>query len=640
MTRTLTFVLTFFVAAASSVASTAPTRRDAVPLDTGWEYRWGDSPFVDGVPVWTKEKREDSDLWKPIEFPSDPPNRDGRTNAWFRIRLPSDTSPGRSIYIYSIDLIGEVYFRSRRIYRYGTFEADGTGRFVGWPWHLFDLPANYGGEYLYFRVYSDYPDIGLWGEVALGTQAAHLRKIVRRDLFPASVGVSCLFFGVPLLVVSAIRRRGLLFLLGLLLINLGIIPIQESQIKQLVWFAPEIWQHLAAANYFLLPATMAGLVHALYGRGLWGIHCRVWQLHLLFCVGALAVAMLGWINLSATYIAFDWLALFTVLGLTVSLHSGASGSTNRKFLTAGFWLMYAIMVYNGLTAHGILPWPPRYEYLGSLLLGGCFALIVARQYNAMKLGLEKRSRELEELNRDLENKVHERTRELEVSNETKDQLFAIIADDLRGNAGTLNNLLDEFGRDGRGISAEDTETLRQSASATYELLENLLTWARGQRGELTPEKAPFTLDEVVERSFRELKSAAAKKSITLHPPADSGARVKADREMIQAVLRNLVGNAIKFGHPGGEVRISIEPSGDDWTLRCKDDGTGMPAEQTETLFRPKDGSRIKRGTYGEKGSGLGLLLCQEFIHLNDGRIGAESVEGEGTTIWFTLPAAS
>jgi len=609
-------------------------------LEEGWQYRWGDSPFVDGAPLWTTF--ENPEVWKPIAFPSDPPGRDGRTNVWYRVRLPAMPLAAESLYIHSIDLIGEIYFRGERIYHFGHFDANGKGRFQGWPWHLVKLPPDAPGEFLYFRIYSDYPDIGLWGEVKLGREAALISQIVRREIAPFAVGVSLLFFGLCTLGAAAFRRRWTFLLMGLFLLNLGLIPIQESQLKQLLVFAPLAWQYVAAGNYFLLPVTMAGFVHALYGPGPRQLHRRIWQVHLVFFIAAMALSAGGWINLSITYVYFDWLALFSLLALSLAIHRrawGRDGTPNLKLLSFGFWLLYGILLFNGLVAHGILPFTPRSEYLGPLALGFCFAAILFREYRVLQHGLEARTRELGALNRTLEDKIAERTAELEQSKRTKDQFFAIIAHDLRGPVGTIANLLDEYEKDGRGVPPDDTATLRDSAGRTYRLLQNLLVWARGQRGELEVRKKHFDLKPVLRDCLEPLRESAFVKGIDLGIEAPGACLVSADEQMVRTVVRNLGSNAIKFGHPGGFVKVSVELRSGEALIRCADDGLGIPSDQLEHLFSIKARDELRDGTYGEKGNGLGLLLSREFVELNGGRIGAESRPGEGTTVWFTLPLA-
>ncbi len=150
-----------------------------------WEYRWGDT-----LP-WEK-----SEGWNIIEYPSNPPNREDNTNIWYRVLLPTNLTADPHLYVFSIDLITQVYFENKMIYHFGTFDKEGHGKFQGWPWHMIELPENSAGKYLYFRIYSDYPDIGLWGDILIGSKGYHIEKMLNDDLLRLSAAAIALFVGI------------------------------------------------------------------------------------------------------------------------------------------------------------------------------------------------------------------------------------------------------------------------------------------------------------------------------------------------------------------------------------------------------------------------------------------------------------
>ena len=146
-----------------------------------WEYRWGDSPFENNIPSWTTQKDKTSQ-WQKIAYPSNPPKRDGKTNVWYRVKLPATLTKDPYVYISSIDLIAQAYIKGKQIYHFGEFDKEGKGQFKGWPWHMFSLPGNVQGEYLYFRVYSYYLDVGLFGEILISSKGNIIEKILRNDI--------------------------------------------------------------------------------------------------------------------------------------------------------------------------------------------------------------------------------------------------------------------------------------------------------------------------------------------------------------------------------------------------------------------------------------------------------------------------
>lgn len=328
-----------------------------------------------------------------------------------------------------------------------------------------------------------------------------------------------------------------------------------------------------------------------------------------------------------------------MLILSVSLTTQAirNNDNNQKILALGFYLLYSVMVYNGLTAHGILPFAPRSEYIGPLLLGACLLVTLFRRYSKLSRGLETRSRELEALNANLEQIVTERTTALKTLNQAKDQFFAIIAHDLRSPIGANLNLMELYEQERVGIPPQDVTELRKNAQKTYDLLVQLLAWARGQQGQLITKKESISARDVVEKTLSTLREQATAKHINLHCISYDDPTVFADMEMLSTTIRNLVSNAIKFTPPGGWVKVEFSQETEYVRFTCNDNGIGLADDIIEGLFLPKDYDAIRTDTDGNKGSGLGLLLCQEFVKAHQGEIAAATHEAGGTSIWFTIP---
>ncbi|TVQ26065.1 MAG: hybrid sensor histidine kinase/response regulator [Spirochaetaceae bacterium] len=228
-------------------------------------------------------------------------------------------------------------------------------------------------------------------------------------------------------------------------------------------------------------------------------------------------------------------------------------------------------------------------------------------------------------------------------NATKDRFFSIIAHDLRGPfTGFLgaSRLLEE--------SAEelDIETLRKIASELHRsagrgvaLLENLLKWAMLQQQLLMPRPAPVHLHSVVETAVDLFSSAAEQKGVTLTCDVHPSHVARADVDMISSAFRNLINNAVKFTPPGGAVSVASRREGDSVCVAVADTGVWVSEEDLPYLFR-SDRKVQRKGTGGESGTGLGLVLVAEYVERNAGRIDVETVPGTGTTFTVHLPAES
>jgi len=250
----------------------------------------------------------------------------------------------------------------------------------------------------------------------------------------------------------------------------------------------------------------------------------------------------------------------------------------------------------------------------------------------------------------LERMVSERTRELEhseqmlkESNQAKDNFFSIIAHDLKSPFNVILGMLDLLTTGYSEYSDEERQTmlirLKNASTRTIDLLENLLTWAMAQKGMLPFKPVDFDILEIVHENVMLFESAAHSKDILINLKVEKGLLVRADRNMVNTVVRNLISNAIKFTLPGGTISINFVPDYHNQIMvSVKDTGVGMPPETQNNLFKIEKRAVVK-GTNNEMGTGLGLILSKDFIEKNDGRIWVESEEGSGSTFHFTLPAA-
>ncbi|MCW7483169.1 PAS domain-containing sensor histidine kinase [Leptospira kanakyensis] len=234
--------------------------------------------------------------------------------------------------------------------------------------------------------------------------------------------------------------------------------------------------------------------------------------------------------------------------------------------------------------------------------------------------------------------------ELQLLNHTKDKFFSIIAHDLKGPIGGMNTfagmILEDLDTRPLKRTKNDLSILFQSSGEVYVLLENLLTWARAQTGEISFFPESISLFRSIESSIASASFSIQNKSIVVKNSLDPNVSVYADEKMVETILRNLISNAVKYSHPGGEIRISSETIMDDVQIVIEDFGTGMTEEIKNNLFRIDAKQKSMPGTIGERGTALGLILCKEFIEKHGGSIHVESYLGKGSRFYFTLPKES
>ncbi|RYF96313.1 MAG: HAMP domain-containing histidine kinase [Chitinophagaceae bacterium] len=222
------------------------------------------------------------------------------------------------------------------------------------------------------------------------------------------------------------------------------------------------------------------------------------------------------------------------------------------------------------------------------------------------------------------------------SNETKNKLLSILAHDLKDPLASIQSFLELLS----DYDIEETERINiekellvrtQNAS---QMLANVLTWSKSQMDGVQPQVRELNLAGTLASTLQLSKSIAAEKGIETQFVIPADICVAADADMLQLVIRNLVMNAIKFTYPGGKIGLNIQLADRKCTIMITDTGIGIPEEKKNTVFSLSD--KTTYGTENEKGAGLGLVLCKNFIELQGGRIWFESKPGHGTSFFITL----
>jgi signal transduction histidine kinase len=297
--------------------------------------------------------------------------------------------------------------------------------------------------------------------------------------------------------------------------------------------------------------------------------------------------------------------------------------------------------------------PPWYRSFPAWLVYNLLVLLMI--FGVIRL----RTLRLERQRRKLEIQVKERTSEiarqkeeietqrdsLEELNATRDKLFRIIAHDLKNPMTALMSITQSLTMGYHELEEKDREdAIRQvdrAAGDLLRLLENLLQWTTSQAGKMPFRPEVLDLSLIASENLSLAEPVARKKKISLNSGIPQGSLVKADRNMISTVFRNLISNAIKFTPDGGDIIIEAKLVMDDGSPLCyevtvTDTGIGIPPEKIDKLFR-MDTTWTTRGTANEKGTGLGLLLCYDFLVRNHGTLKVESEAGKGSCFILFLP---
>jgi len=242
--------------------------------------------------------------------------------------------------------------------------------------------------------------------------------------------------------------------------------------------------------------------------------------------------------------------------------------------------------------------------------------------------------------KEAERKLFKTNQELKELNAMKDKLFSIIAHDLRNPFSIIIGFIDllkyNFDKYSPEKRVEIIDTLKNTTQRVYTLLENLLAWSKSQSNNLVLNPALYLAEDIITQLLNEVRPNSNKKNIRIKTKYNLGQTVYADKQLLLTILRNLTTNAIKFTPKDGKITISINDEENFTKISVEDTGIGIPEEEIPKIFSI-DNKFKRKGTEGEPSSGLGLLLCKEFIEKHGGKIWVESKINEGSKFIFTLP---
>jgi len=266
------------------------------------------------------------------------------------------------------------------------------------------------------------------------------------------------------------------------------------------------------------------------------------------------------------------------------------------------------------------------------------------------LKLDMQKKELNEQNFLLEKEIFERKKieqslreneqKLQDLNSTKDKFFSILAHDLRNPFNTIMGFSELLLTQKQYIPQDKAEhfykLINEASKSAYNLLSNLLEWSRAQTGTISFIPLNFDVAQVVNESLKLLEGMATKKGIKFISEIQEKTEIFADMNMITTILRNLISNAIKFTFEGGTIKISASYHENFVHLEVNDNGMGIKEQDIQKLFKI-DSNKSSLGTNNETGTGLGLILCKEFVERNGGEIWVKSVLTQGSSFIFSVP---
>ncbi len=391
---------------------------------------------------------------------------------------------------------------------------------------------------------------------------------------------------------------------------------------------------------------------------------HIWLLALIgIYLMSIIIHILGGSLIAQRFVLYNTLITFIFI-LTIAYKGWRSGfKPAGYYFVAWSFFLAGIIIYtlrdfdilptNNITAHAFQIGSTLAILLISFTLGKKINIYINKRNEARNMATktaEENDRLVKFHNQLLEERVNQRTKDLEqtvhslqqqgkelkLANQFKDKVFTMISHDLKSPLSTLGGLLNvlQMGNISESDKTRILNNIRLSLKNTHNILDNILEWAAKQQNQdKTQEK--FNIHHLVEEMITLFSVQLDAKSISLVNKVETDTWIDADKNMIQLVLRNLISNAIKFTDEEGKIFIMVEPTDSILNIHVQDTGIGISQEDQNKLFNSQN-HYTTRGTNNEKGTGLGLMLCKEFVEKNGGTIELTSQKGEGSTFTIKL----
>jgi len=390
----------------------------SAPLSGGWEYSWDAFPRnSSGSVIWDYDSI-DTLSWRQIEFPSNPPDREGKELVWFRVTLPGEKLRDPSLFIFSIDINAEFFIDGTLLHQFGTIDQDGKGSFIGWPVQLIELPEDCAGKHLYIRVFSDYRDIGLWGRIMMGNRADLLSYMYRQDIFGIAAMIISLIIGCVFFVTYLLSGHQKVSLyLSVITVLLAFRIFGQLYVQQRIIPFSLLFEYIDISTAALIPIFITSVFRSFLLEKFKSLTGYLWKAYLGVFVLAMILSVMPFFPVHQIYTGIDISSLIGVVSLGyISVHCLCSGTREQKLISVNFLIMAVLICYSLLMSYNIVPFLSEFDYLMVLQFCIGLAIILSSRFFILYHTYEKQSFELANMNRTLEQQVLQRTSELEDAN--------------------------------------------------------------------------------------------------------------------------------------------------------------------------------------------------------------------------------
>ena len=640
-------------AAPSAAELRLRTSKEVGVLAQGWEYR-----------------ASAAGDWRPLDISHERPADLEGDEIWCRVRLPQELG-GRdpALLLGHAFLSVEARVDGRLVYSRGTFGPERANRYLGLKVHMIPLPVDGGGRWLVLRFHSSYAQIGLHQPPYIGQRESLLRAMLKADMGRMGLAGILLVIGAFGIYVSLRRRDVAALALGGLALGVGGYTLGFAEARQLVWDRTVFWWYAGSLSFLAFPIGLWAFYERVIGGRCRVLIRRLWQAHVAYLLGALVLDLADVVPLPMVSQPF---LLMLVGGMGASVLAGfrAAGGQGEdawetRVLRGGMSVMMLFGLHDIMIGFGFLDFSAYVFHVGVFLFVLVLAYVLERRYARDQRRLQSQAERLEAANRSLEERVDERTRDLQGKNDeleaaygelagAKDQLVmqekmaalgnlvAGVAHEINNPVGAINSAIDVLGRcvdrlkggdagKGRlvGVMDDNVRVMGIAGRRVADIVQTLKDFARLDQAERQRADLHEGLDSTLALVAHEFKGR-----VEVERRYGDLPQVDCRPGQINQVFMNLLVNASQAIDGPGRLVLETWQEGGRACVRVTDDGKGIGAADRARIFDP--GFTTKGVGVG---TGLGLSISYRIVHEHGGELGVESEEGRGASFTVRLPVA-
>ncbi len=626
-------------------------QENSIEVSSGWSYRWGDASEQEpaGGFLSTPASILNATDWLPASDLKAIPGRNGSKYLWTKVRLPKTKVVNPSLYIHAFDQVAEIFFENQLIYKFGDPGNSGSVKFLGYPWHIIDMPQNYSQSDVYFRIYSSHENIGIISPVSLGNSETQITKMIRNDSSRIVLAIIIICFGlVSLIAFLMLRHDSSYVYFAIAGISIGTWFLTRTSVKQILIDSPVYWMYLEIFSIYLFPIGLGGFFTTVFGYKKLNYITIILAPYAVFSV---LLDVFGVLPIMKTLLPFQlFLAVLMFFVIFQSLHKGIKSNFEGRLFAFGIFMQTALGMNDILIETRIISGTTEMARFGTFTLIISLAIILIFRFTEVYKSRQKYALELEKKSADLLSKnatlaemsvaLEKKNADLTRMDKLKDEFLANTSHELRtplnGIIGIAESMIEGAVGELTPKQAKNLDMIALSGRRLNSLVNDILDFAKLKHKNLNLRKRSLNIKDIIDMVVALSNPLVEVKNLEIINNVPSNIpNISADEDRIHQIFHNIIGNAIKFTE-AGKIEISAYVSNFSLIVEISDTGIGIPEDKLDSIFKSfeqVDGSTERQ--YG--GTGLGLTISRQLVELHGGQILVESQLGIGSQFKILLP---